>query len=178
MPERLLLVGMMGAGKTTVGHLASVRLGWEFLDSDAQVTAVSGRTVQEVFAGDGEAAFRAMETRVLARALSGTDPVVVSVAGGAVLSEANRTLMIRSGVVVWLRATPATLAARVGSGEGRPLLGDDPGGSLAGLDRVRRPLYESVAHTVIDVDDLALDEVVGRVLTQSGLVGTGGGGRQ
>jgi shikimate kinase len=164
MPERLLLVGMMGVGKTTVGQLVARRLGWGYLDSDAQVVADTGRTVPEIFADDGEAAFRAEETRVLTEALSGTDQVVVSVAGGAVLSEANRELLRRSGTVVWLRADPATLAARVGSGEGRPLLGDDPAGSLAALYEIRRPLYQSVADSVIDVDPLTPDQVADRVL--------------
>ena len=92
----------------------------------------------------GRAAFRAEETRALTTALSGADPMVVSVAGGAVLSAANRALLARSGTVVWLRADPR-LTQRVGDGAGRPLLGDDPGGALAALYEVRRPLYDAVA---------------------------------
>jgi shikimate kinase len=155
---------MMGVGKTTAGRLVAQRLGWRYLDSDAQVVAETGRTIPEIFADDGEAAFRAEETRVLTEAVSGTDHVVVSVAGGAVLSAANRELLRQSGTVVWLRADPATLAARVGSGEGRPLLGDDPATSLAALYERRRPLYESVAHAVIDVEPLTPDQVADRVL--------------
>jgi shikimate kinase len=169
MPDRLLLVGMMGAGKTTVGQLAAARLGWKFFDSDAQVRAATGRTVPEIFAEEGEAAFRAEESRVLADAVADPDPVVISVAGGAVLSEANRALLASSGVVVWLRADPATLGSRVGRGEGRPLIGDDPVESLRSLDQVRRPLYASIAHLVIDVDDLAPEAVVQRVLAGAGL---------
>ena len=104
MVDRIILVGMMGAGKTTVGRMLAGRLGWAHLDSDAQVEAATGRTVPELFADHGEAAFRAEESRVLAEALSGPDPVVVSAAGGVVLSAANRELLVRSGVVVWLRA--------------------------------------------------------------------------
>jgi len=173
MPDRLLLVGMMGVGKTTVGERCASRLGWRYLDSDAQVVAGTGRTVPELFAGDGEAAFRAEESRVLAEAVGGEDPVVVSVAGGAVLAEANRDLLRRSGTVVWLRADPAVLAARVGAGEGRPLLGDDPAAALATLYEVRRPLYESVAAAVVDVDELSPDQVADRVLAAAGLVGSG-----
>ncbi len=176
MPDRLLLVGMMGAGKTTVGERCAARLGWRYLDSDAQVMAETGRTVPEIFAEDGEAAFRAEESRVLAEAVSGPEGVVVSVAGGAVLAGANRGLLQRSGTVVWLRADPAVLAARVGTGEGRPLLGDDPAAALAALDVVRRPLYGAVADAVVDVDALAPDEVVDRVLVAAGLAGAGRGG--
>jgi len=176
MPDRLLLVGMMGAGKTTVGERCAARLGWRYLDSDAQVMAETGRTVPEIFAEDGEAAFRAEESRVLAEAVTGPERVVVSVAGGAVLAEANRQLLRRSGTVVWLRADPAVLAARVGAGEGRPLLGDDPGAALAALDVVRRPLYGSVADAAVDVDALAPDDVVDRVLVAAGLAGSGRSG--
>ncbi|MGH9093097.1 MAG: shikimate kinase, partial [Acidimicrobiales bacterium] len=111
---RLLLVGMMGAGKTTVGRLLADRLGCAYLDSDAQVEAATGRTVPDLFETVGEPAFREAEAAALREALAGDRPVVVSVAGGAVLDPANRDLLRRSGTVVWLRAHPATLAARVG----------------------------------------------------------------
>jgi len=171
MPDRLLLVGMMGVGKTTVGRRCAERLGWRYLDSDAQVVLDTGRTVPEIFAEDGEAAFRAEETRVLAEAVGSADSVVISVAGGAVLAASNRALLRRSGAVVWLRADPTTLAVRVGSGVGRPLLGDDPGSALAALYEVRRPLYESVAQSVVDVDELTPEQVTDQVLAVTGLVG-------
>jgi shikimate kinase len=173
MVDRLVLVGMMGAGKSTVGRLLSRRLGWSYLDSDVQVVAETGHTVPELFADRGEAAFRAEEARVLALALSGTEPVVVSAAGGVVLSEANRDLMARSGTVVWLRADPRVLAERVGRGAGRPLLGDDPAGALVDLDAVRRPLYASIAAVTIDVDMLAPSQVVDEVLGHRMLIEAG-----
>ena len=173
MVDRLILVGMMGAGKTTVGRLLAERLGWRHLDSDAQVVAGTGRTVPELFAEEGEAAFRAQEERVLVDALSGPEPVVVSAAGGVVLSSANRALLARSGTVVWLRVDPGLLARRVGDGEGRPLLGADPGTALAELYEVRRPLYESVAAQTVDVDDLSPGQVADHVLAATGLAGSG-----
>jgi shikimate kinase len=175
MVDRLILVGMMGAGKTTVGRLLADRLGWRSLDSDAQIMEDTGHTVPELFAERGEAAFRAEEERVLAEALSGDQPVVVSAAGGVVLSAANRALLTRSGTVVWLRADPGVLAGRVGDGAGRPLLDDDPASSLAALYEVRRPLYDSVAALAVDVDDLTPDEVVDRILVGTGLATAAGG---
>ncbi len=161
---RILLVGMMGAGKSTVGGLLAGRLGCPYLDSDAQVEAATGRTVPELFASVGEGAFRVAESTALQEALAGEGPVVVSVAGGAVLDPANRALLRRSGTVVWLRADPATLAGRVGDGEGRPLLAGDAAGAIERLDGVRRPLYAEVADVVVDVDDLAPAEVADRIL--------------
>ncbi len=159
-PSRLLLVGMMGAGKTTTGRLLAEHLGWDYLDSDAEVQAATGRTVPEIFAQDGEAAFRAAETAALRRGLEEREQVVVAVAGGAVLDPQNRVLIAASGPVVWLRARPETLAARVGDGEGRPLLDAGPAEALRALDAVRRPLYESLADVVVDVDDRSPEAVV------------------
>ena len=146
---------MMGAGKTTTGRMVAEELGWDYLDSDVEVEKKTGLTVPALFARDGEAAFRDAEAEVLREACARTDPVVVSVAGGAVLRPENRDLLRASGRVIWLRARPATLAARVGDGVGRPLLGEDPGASLLALDAVRRPLYAEVADETIDVDDLS-----------------------
>ncbi len=164
-PRRVLLVGMMASGKTTVGELLARRLGWRYVDSDDEVEALTGRTVKQLFESGGEAAFRPLESKALSAALEGDEPVVVGVAGGAVLDPRNRALLRRAGTVVWLRARPETLARRVetdrdGARAGapaddhRPLLDHDPAGTLAELDRRRRPLYEEVADVTVDVDDL------------------------
>lgn len=166
---RILLVGMMGAGKTTTGELVARRLGWDYRDSDADVEALTGRTVPELFARDGEAAFRKAEAKVLADACMRERPEVISVAGGAVLNEDNRKLIRESGTVVWLRADPQRLAERVGDGTGRPLLDDDPGAALARLAVERAPYYAEVADAVIDVDDLTVEEVADRVLAAAGV---------
>jgi shikimate kinase len=173
MVDRIILVGMMGAGKTTVGGALAACLGWDHLDSDEQVMARTGRTVPELFAERGEAAFRAEEALALAEALSGDHPVVVSAAGGVVLSAENRGLLARSGSVVWLRADPQLLVQRVGQGRGRPLLDEDPASRLVDLYEVRRPLYESVAEVTVDVDGLTPAEVVDRILAAGDAVRAG-----
>jgi shikimate kinase len=163
-PARILLVGMMGAGKTTTGRLVADALEWGYLDSDIEVEKKTGLSVPALFARDGEAAFREAETDALRRACSGAEPVVVSVAGGAVLRPANRALLRSSGRVIWLRARPETLVARIGDGVGRPLLEPDPRAALLALDAIRRPLYTEVADDTIDVDHLSPDQVSARII--------------
>jgi shikimate kinase len=161
LPDRLLLIGMMASGKTTVGRIVAERLGWGYLDSDEQVCERTGRSVREIFEQDGEAAFRKEERLALEAAVADDQPRVIAVAGGAVLDIANRTLLRRAGTIAWLRADPEVLAERVGrSGQGhRPLLGDDPGAALRRLDAERRPIYEELADIVLDVEGRSPEEL-------------------
>lgn len=174
-PRRVLLIGMMGAGKTTTGRLVAQRLGWPYLDSDDEVEARTGRTVAEIWRAEGEPAFREEESRVLEEACSSAGPAVVSVAGGAVLDPANRALIRGAGLVVWLRADVATLAGRVGSGAGRPLLDGSPEAALRRLCRERAPLYEQLADLVLDVDHLSPPQVADRIEAAAGSRGSPAG---
>lgn len=167
MPERILLVGMMGAGKSTVGRLLARELGWEFRDVDEEVEEESGLSVAELFSRRGEPAFRELEERALESCLAGDADGVVSVGGGAVLSESNRARLAGAGTVVWLRARPETLADRVGDGAGRPLLSGGPERAVQRIERLARDraaLYDAVADVVVDVDGSSAPEVVDRVL--------------
>jgi shikimate kinase len=164
----LVLIGMMGAGKTTVGRRVASRLGRPFLDSDDAIEAQTGRTVAQIFADEGESAFRRLETDVLRAMLDDTVPAVIAAAGGAVLDPENRARMRRRGTVVWLRAEPASLVRRVRSGDHRPLLADDPAGTLERLATERSALYRDTAHEVVDVDALSPAEVTDRVLDLMG----------
>lgn len=155
---------MMGSGKTTVGRALAARLGWPHLDSDAQVERRTGRTVPEILEEDGEAAFRTEEKQALAEAATSDGPVVVSVAGGAVLDPDNRKRIREAGTVVWLRAEVDSLVARVGDGESRPLLKGDVAGNLSRLYAQRRPLYEELADVVVDVDAAPPTQVVDRIV--------------
>jgi shikimate kinase len=163
----VVLVGMMGAGKSSAGRRVAARLVWPFSDSDAVVEARYGRTVGEIWRTDGEEAFRAMETDALHDALVDPTPSVIAAAGGVVLDPRNREAMREAdAVVIWLRADPATLAGRVRHGDHRPLLDDDAAGTLQRMVDERRELYTEVADAVIDVDDLSLDEVAARILSE------------
>jgi shikimate kinase len=163
-PERILLIGMMGSGKSTTGHRLAERLGWTYLDSDEEILRRTGRTVPEIWHEQGESSFRAQETAVLEDAVKADGPAVVAVAGGAVLDPGNRERIRDAGLVVWLRAATATLVARVGTGTGRPLLDGDPATALRTLYEARRPVYQDLAEVVVDVDDRTPDQVVDAIL--------------
>ena len=159
--RHLVLVGMMGAGKTTVGRRAAQRLGWRFVDADAAIERRAGCTVREVFARDGEPAFRDLESAVLADLLAAEEPAVIACGGGAVLREANREAARARAEVVWLRARPETLATRLARQAGtRPLLDGDLPAKVARLVAERRPAYAAAAHHVIDVDELTAEQTV------------------
>jgi shikimate kinase len=162
----LVLVGMMGTGKTTVGTVLARRLGRPLIDSDAEVEARTGRTVREIFETDGEAAYRPLETEALLDALASPVPAVIAAAGGVVLAERNRqALKEQAGLVVWLRADPAVLAGRVGHHDHRPLLdNDDPAGTLVRLAAERTPLYAEVADVIVDEGTKAPDQIVDEIL--------------
>jgi shikimate kinase len=163
--QHLVLVGMMGVGKTTVARVVGERLGRPVLDSDLVIEARTGRTVREIFAEDGEDAFRALETAMLVEALASPEPVVIAAAGGVVLSERNRATLRDSGArVVWLCADPSTLVERVKTGGHRPLLDEDPAGTLRLMFEQREPLYREVADAIVLVDNRSVSEVVEAVL--------------
>jgi shikimate kinase len=165
-PSRLhlVLIGLMGAGKTTVGIECARRLGRAFVDTDDLVTGTARMTVDEIFATGGEARFREIEHDVVADVCASPEPLVVACGGGAVLDPDNRRALRGAGIVIWLRAPASTLAARVGDGSSRPLLRDDAAGALARLERRREPVYEASAHMQVDTDDRSVDAVTDAVL--------------
>lgn len=186
----LYLVGMMGAGKSTVGRLLAERLGWPFLDLDSVIEAEAGMAVPAIFATEGEAAFRERETELLARIASGwrpegvgaQQPVVVATGGGAVLREVNRERMRVTGLVVWLEADPDLLVERtVAEGVAkRPLLADaDPGSKLTELLARRAPLYGQAAHRQIQTSGRPPEAVAEEILSilADRALSAGGGGR-
>jgi shikimate kinase len=163
--EHIVLVGMMGAGKSSVGRVLAQRLGRPLIDSDAVIEERTGRTVREIWATDGEAAFRALEAEALTDALEAPEPAVIAAAGGVVLSERNRRALAASGAhVVWLSADVDVLLGRVRNGMHRPLLDDDPEGVLRDMFEARRRLYREVADAIVSVDHRSVHDVAHAVL--------------
>lgn len=166
VPDRhVALVGLMGTGKSTVGRRLAERLGRDFVDSDAQVEALTGRTVREIFEADGEGTFRRLEADALAVALARPDPCVVAAAGGVVLDQLNRERLQRSAIAVWLRADPSLLAERVTTACHRPLLDGEPLAVLERMHEQRAALYDEVAGgRVVDVGACSVEGAVDAVL--------------
>ena len=149
LARRLLLVGPMGAGKSTVGrHLASL-LGWQFVDSDHVIEERTGADIPWIFELEGEKGFRDREQQTIAD-LSAWDAVVLATGGGAVMREQNRLVMKAAGPVVYLRATVREQFRRTGYNDKRPwLMGRNRHGVLQDLMRIRDPLYRDVADLVV-----------------------------
>jgi shikimate kinase len=158
---RVVLVGTMGAGKTTIGRRLSEDWGVGFRDTDEDIEAAEGRTVADIFVDSGEAAFRALERAAVAEALS-THGGVLALGGGAVLDPSTRALL-DGHRVVFLRVGLSDAASRVGLGVSRPLLLGNVRGQMKQLIDERTPVYESVATHVVDTDGLDPDEVVAQV---------------
>lgn len=165
-PDRhVVLVGLMGVGKSTIGRMLADRLHRPLLDTDQLIESATGRTVRQIFADDGEAAFRECETQALLGALASETPAVIAAAGGVVLSAENRAALEASGAkVVWLSATPELLAQRTHRGVHRPLLDADRLGTLQRMANEREAMYREVADVIVSVDHRSVSDVVEAVL--------------
>jgi shikimate kinase len=163
--DRVLLIGMMGAGKTTVGRALGHQLGWPYFDNDELLARAVGKDTRRVQTEDGERALRRAESAALTAALTHAGPLVAGVAGGVVTDPLDRDRLRQGGFVVWLRARLDTLTARVTHTD-RPWVGDEPRAALAALYAGRVPLYESVATLVVDVDALPAVMVAERIAAQ------------
>lgn len=164
---RYVLIGPMGAGKSTVAAVLAARLGVEPADSDHLVERAAGKPVQQIFIDDGEPAFRALEREVVARLLGDASQAVVSLGGGAVLDPATQQDLRDCGaVVVFLDVPAAEASRRVGLGVGRPLLLGNPRATWIRLLEERRPTYEQVATVVVDTGGKSPEQVVEEILAQ------------
>lgn len=163
LKKTVVMVGMMGAGKTAVGTALARQLGVPFRDSDDEITRAADRTIAEIFERDGEAFFRARESEVLGRLLKG-EPSVISTGGGAFLSPANRKMIHDFGVSVWLRADLDLLWNRVRHKTTRPLLRtENPRETLRALYEARLPAYQEADLTVDSAADLSVEDMARRV---------------
>ncbi len=164
LTKTIVLIGLMGAGKTAVGRLVAHELGVDFLDSDEEIVKAANLTIPEIFTRDGEPFFRQKETQVLNRLLDGP-PCVLSTGGGAYMAKANRDLIAEKGVALWLRADLDLLWERVRHKDTRPLLRvHDPKAKLAELLEARTPHYAK-AELVVDAEPkLTLEKMTAKAV--------------
>jgi len=148
----VVLVGLMGVGKSTIGRRLAARLNLPFIDADDEIERAAGMTIQEIFDTYGEAAFRDGERRVIARLIDGT-PKVIATGGGAFVNDETRALILENATAIWLDADIEVLAERVSRRDGRPLLtGRDPREVLERLARERSPFYAQAPIRIMSSD--------------------------
>jgi shikimate kinase len=159
------LIGFMGTGKTTVGKRLARRLGYRFVDSDAEIELRTGVPIPTLFREQGEVAFRSLERDTIA-ALAAQPDQVISTGGGAVLQPANADLLRENCLVIWLTASPGVILKRVGDARTRPLLANtsDPLAHIRRLLDARSHLYEAAAHLRVDTTDRKPEVVVDEIL--------------
>ena len=164
LKKTVVLVGMMGSGKTAIGRALAARLGVPFLDSDAEIEKAANATIAEIFERDGVDFFRDRETEVLSRLLTGT-PCILSTGGGAFTLERNRDAIARKGVAVHLDAGLDLLWERVRHKDTRPLLKtDDPRGTLAAIYAERQPIYALAELRVTADPAYSIEDMTSEVL--------------
>ncbi len=165
LDRHLVLVGMSGAGKSSVGRICAERLGVEFVDADDVLEETAGCSIRELFDSEGEPGFRRREHEALAALLEREKPAVIASGGGVVLLEENRQLLASSRArVIWLRIEPDALEQRVRNRTHRPLLDGDPAAALRAMWAEREPLYREVADAIVSVEHRSVAEVVEAVL--------------
>jgi shikimate kinase len=162
-PCRLVLVGMMGSGKTTIGRALAAHTGWGYHDNDELLAAATGRSAAEI-ALSGEAALRSAEAAAMEKALSMPPPTIVAVAAGSVLDRGHRERLRDNALVIWLHAEPERLAGRALGAAHRPWLEDDAAQWFARAAAEREPLYRAVADLVVETGESGPAATAERIL--------------
>lgn len=162
-PSNIFLVGLMGAGKTSVGRMLSRRLGMEFFDADSEIERITGVKIPIIFEIEGESGFRSREEKMIEQ-LSAMNGIVLATGGGAVISETNRQFLKNRGRVIYLRAAPEDLWRRTRRDRNRPLLQTaDPLGKLRTLHDQRDPLYREVADLIVDTGSQSVAHLTSKI---------------
>lgn len=163
MAPRIILIGPMGSGKTTVGARLASDLSLTFKDTDQMIESQSGRSISDIFIEDGEEAFRALEKIILRSGLL-EDETVLSLGGGACISiDAQSALRASGSFIVYLKISLSQVSSRVGFNQGRPLLMGNPRAQWQALMNDRAPIYEGIASYICDVDGKSVDELVSEI---------------
>lgn len=165
MKDNIILTGFMGCGKTSVGIRLSYALKRTIIDTDKWIAKRQGKTVSDIFASDGEEAFRQMETSCIRELIETENHRIISTGGGLPVREENHALLKELGRVYYLKVTPAVVCERLKGDTTRPLLqGDDPQGKVKNLMAIRQPFYEKCADYVIEVSGKNFEEIIEEIV--------------
>jgi shikimate kinase len=164
----ITFIGYRATGKTTLAKLLAQKLGWDWIDADVEIERIAGKTIAQIFASDGEGAFRDLESQVIAD-LCRRDRLVLAAGGGAPMREENRRLMRQSGKVVWLRAQPKIILDRMSADPTTPgrrpsLTDQNPLQEIVELLAQREPVYRQTAHLTIDTENRTPDQLADEIL--------------
>lgn len=159
MAPRLILVGPMGSGKSTVGKYLAQSMSLAFRDTDEMIVEQSGREISDIFIEDGEESFRALEKIILRTALLEDDSVLALGGGACVSVDAQSALRVSGAFIVYLKISLSKVSSRVGFNQGRPLLMGNPRGQWQSLMNERAPIYEDLASFTVDVDDKSIEDI-------------------
>jgi shikimate kinase len=166
VPKNIFLIGLMGAGKSTVGRMLAKRLGKTFIDSDLEIEKRCGVKIPTIFEMEGEDGFRKRESTVI-KELTQLENIVLATGGGCVLSSDNRTCLHDNGFVIYLRANPHELWIRTRNDKGRPLLNNaDPQKTFKNLFEIRDPLYASIAHQTVETGKPNVNQLTNKLVMQ------------
>ena len=164
--KNIVLMGFMGAGKTTIGKKLASALKYEFIDTDKWIEKEQGRKISDIFAEDGEAAFRDMETDMLKRLQNRTEKFVLSIGGGMPVREENRALLRNLGAVIYLKTSKEEIIRRVSGNKNRPLLqGGDLEEKVTNLMNAREHIYVETAHVEVITDGKTPSKVVENIMS-------------
>lgn len=160
--QPIILIGLMGAGKTTLGRALAAAQNRGFIDVDHMIEQAEGRSIPDIFTHDGEPHFRKIEKNTTIESVKNNPNTIISIGGGAFMNEKTRTYIREHALSVFIKADLNTLLTRVGEGEGRPLLKNNPEDTLQSLIDLRYPIYET-ADIIVDSKIEPLEETVQRV---------------
>lgn len=160
----IVLIGVPGAGKTTVGTILAKKLGRVFIDTDQEIEKISGKTIAEIFIQDGEPSFRATEKKVIEDSIAKGN-AVISLGGGALMNSDTREL-VKAQISIWLQIGLAQAVDRIGMNRNRPLLLGNVRGQLADLMAAREPFYIECAQVAVDTNELNADQVADQIIAK------------
>lgn len=168
--DNIILIGFMGSGKTSVGIRLAKRLDFDFCDTDQIIEKEYGKSISSIFAEKGEEYFRRLETKTIEEMRGKLHRCVLSVGGGLPMREGNGEKLKQLGHVVFLRSGKETILERLKGDTTRPLLaGEDPGGRVEELLKVRTPIYEEASHIAVDTDDRSFEDIIEEIREKTGM---------